>query len=516
MGSEPVDVDVIVVGAGLSGVGAVAHLQDRCPDLTWTVLEARAAIGGTWDLFRYPGVRSDSDMFTLGYAFRPWTTTTAIADGATIRDYIAETARERGIDRAVRFGHRVVSAAWSSATARWTVTAATHENGTVELTCRFLFFCSGYYRYERGYEPVLPGAEQFAGELVHPQHWPADLQWAGRRVVVVGSGATAVTLVPALAGDAAHVTMLQRSPSYVLSVPTRDPLARKLFGGRLPLRWAAALVRARNIALVTTLYRLSRRRPAWMRRKLIDAARAQLPPDFAVDTHFSPAYDPWDQRLCVVPSGDLFRAVREGRASVVTDRIATLTEHGVALASGAELPADVVVTATGLSLQMLGGATLTVDGQEVDLGRSVVYHGVLLSGVPNFALTFGYTNASWTLKADLAATYVCRLLRYMRAHGHAAVTPVDPPTDGLAPLIALRSGYVQRAADRLPRRGSTGPWRLTNSYLRDLWVLRWGRIADRHLRFSPAPAVGAECQEGHLHDGPGHEGGFPGATRGVA
>ena len=294
---------MIVVGAGLSGVGAVAHLQDRCPDLTWTVLEARDAIGGTWDLFRYPGVRSDSDMFTLGYAFRPWTSTTAIADGATIRTYIADTARERGIDRAVRFGHRVVAAEWSQRHGALDRDGAATRRaaGTVTLTCRFLFFCAGYYRYERGYEPVLPGAERFAGEIVHPQHWPADLQWAGRRVVVVGSGATAVTLVPALARDAAHVTMLQRSPSYVLSVPTRDPLARRLFGGRLPLRPAAALVRARNIALVTLMYRLSRRFPARMRRYLLDAARAQLPPGYDVDTHFSPAYDPWDQRLCVVP-----------------------------------------------------------------------------------------------------------------------------------------------------------------------------------------------------------------------
>jgi cation diffusion facilitator CzcD-associated flavoprotein CzcO len=479
-------VDVIIVGAGLSGIGAVAHLQDRCPELTWTVLEARAAVGGTWDLFRYPGVRSDSDMFTLGYAFRPWTDTTAIAAGATIRGYIADTARERGIDEGVRFGHRVLAAEWRSATATWTVTAATAA-GTVELTCRFLFFCSGYYRYERGYEPPLPGAERFRGDLVHPQHWPADLEWSGKRVVVVGSGATAVTLVPALARKAARVTMLQRSPSYLLSVPTRDPLARRLFGGRLPLRWAAALVRARNIALVTLLYRLSRRFPAGVRRRLIDAARAQLPPGYDVDAHFSPAYAPWDQRLCVVPGGDLFRAVRDGRASVVTDRIVTLTEHGVALASGAELPADVVVTATGLSLQMLGGATLRVDGREVDLARTVVYKGVLLSGVPNFALTFGYTNASWTLKSDLAATYVCRLLRHMRAHGHAVAVPVDPPTTGLAPLIGLRSGYVLRAADRLPRRGATGPWRSTDSYPRDLLVLRWGPIAGKHLRFAPAP-----------------------------
>jgi cation diffusion facilitator CzcD-associated flavoprotein CzcO len=478
-------VDVLIVGAGLSGIGAAAHVQDELPSASWAILEGRDAIGGTWDLFRYPGVRSDSDMFTLGYGFRPWTEVTAIADGGVIRDYIRDTARERGIDRAIRFGHRVVGAQWSSASARWTVTVE-HGSAIVQLTCTFLWFCSGYYRYDRGHAPALPGAERFTGEIVHPQTWPADLQWAGRRVVVVGSGATAVTLVPALARDAAHVTMLQRSPSYVLSVPTRDPLARKLFG-RLPLRWAAWVVRARNIALVTLMYRLSRRFPAWVRQRLLDAARAQLPPGYDVDTHFSPAYDPWDQRLCVVPSGDLFRVLREGRASVVTDGITTLTEHGVALASGTELPADVVVTATGLSLQMLGGATLRVDGREIDLAEHVVYRGALLSGLPNLALTFGYTNASWTLKADLVATYVCRLLRYMRARGHAVVVP-DSPTDGdLLPLIDLRSGYVQRAAALLPRRGRQGPYRLTNNYPHDLLELRHGRIDDGHLRFSSAP-----------------------------
>ena len=482
-------VDVLIVGAGLSGIGAAAHLQDELPGTTWAILEARDAIGGTWDLFRYPGVRSDSDMFTLGYRFRPWTDTRAIADGATIRGYVRDTAAERGIDRGVRYGHRMVAAEWSSADARWTVTAETAA-GPVELTCGFLYLCTGYYRYDRGHAPALPGAERFAGEIVHPQSWPADLQWAGKRVVVVGSGATAVTLVPALARDAAHVTMLQRSPSYVLSVPTRDPLARRLFG-RLPMRWAAPVVRARNIALPALVYRLSRRFPGWMRRRLVDGVRAQLPAGFDVDTHFSPAYDPWDQRLCVVPSGDLFRAVRGGRASVVTDTITTLTEHGVLLASGEELPADVVVTATGLSLQLLGGATLRVDGRDVDLHRSVVYKGALLSGLPNLALTFGYPNASWTLKADLVATYVCRLLRHLRARGDAVVVPDGPPDgpEGLPPLIDLRSGYVQRGADLLPRRGRTGAWRLTNSYPHDLLMLRHGRIDDGHLRFSPAPRI---------------------------
>jgi cation diffusion facilitator CzcD-associated flavoprotein CzcO len=482
-------VDVLIVGAGLSGVGAAAHLQDRLPDATWAIIEARDAIGGTWDLFRYPGVRSDSDMFTLGYRFRPWTDTRAIADGATVRDYVRDTARERGIDRAIRFGHRMVAAEWSSATARWTVTAETPA-GLVELTCGFLYLCTGYYRYDRGHAPALPGAERFAGEIVHPQHWPADLRWAGKRVVVVGSGATAVTLVPALAGDAEQVTMLQRSPSYVLSVPASDPLARRLFPW-LPMRWAAPAVRARNIALPALVYRLSRRFPAWMRRRLLDAARVQLPPDFDVETHFAPAYAPWDQRMCFVPSGDLFRAVRSGRASVVTDRIATLTEHGVRLASGAELPADVVVTATGLTLQLFGGAALRVDGRDVDLARTVVYKGALLSGLPNLALTFGYPNASWTLKADLVAEYACRLLAHMRARGHAVVVPDGPPggPGGLPPLIDLRAGYVLRAADLLPRRGLTGPWRMVNSYPHDLLTLRHGRVDDGHLRFSAAPVL---------------------------
>jgi monooxygenase len=482
----PEHVDVLIVGAGLSGVGAAAHLQSELPGATWTILEARDAIGGTWDLFRFPGVRSDSDMFTLGYRFRPWTDTRAIADGAVIRGYVQDTARERGIDRQVRFGHRVVSAAWCSATARWTVTART-ATGTVELTCGFLYLNTGYYDYARGHAPALPGAERFTGDLVHPQAWPAELEWAGKRVVVVGSGATAVTLVPALARDAAHVTMLQRSPSYVLSVPSRDPLARRLFD-RVPTGLAASLVRTRNIALSTLFYRLSRRYPTWMRGKLMGWARAQLPPGYDVERHFSPAYAPWDQRLCVVPSGDLFAAVR----------IATLTERGVALASGEELEADVVVTATGLRLQLLGGATLQVDGRPVDLARTVVYKGALLSGLPNLALTFGYTNASWTLKADLVATYVCRLLRYMRAHGHAVVVPDAPDDDptGLPPLIDLRSGYVRRGAAVLPRRGTAGPWRTANSYPHDVLALGHGRIDDGHLRFAPAPAAAPVAARG--------------------
>jgi len=479
-------VDVLIVGAGLSGVGAAAQLRTSCPGKTYAVLEARAAVGGTWDLFRYPGIRSDSDMFTLGYAFKPWTDPKAIADGDSIRAYVRETAREYDVERHIRFHHRVVRAEWDSATARWTVHAHRADTGEdVVLTCGFLFTCAGYYRYDEGYTPEFPGIDRYAGRLVHPQHWPADLDWTGKRVVVIGSGATAVTLVPAMAERAGHVTMLQRSPTYVIALPSRDRLADAL-RRRLPAKAAYSVVRWRNVLLGVANFQLSRRAPGLVKRFLRRAARGRLPVGYDIDRHFSPRYDPWDQRLCVVPDGDLFTAVSDGRALVVTDTIDTFTEWGIRLGSGAELPADVVVTATGLNLLALGGMTLAVDGAAVDLARTVAYKGMMLSGVPNFALTIGYTNASWTLKADLVATYVCRLLRHLDATGQQIVTPLAPDSGELAPLIDLKSGYVLRAVDRLPKQGPKAPWRLHQNYPRDVLLMRHGRLTDEGVRFSRA------------------------------
>jgi len=474
--------DVLIVGAGLSGVGAAYHIQTAFPDRTYAILEAREAIGGTWDLFRYPGVRSDSDMHTLGYRFRPWTQAKAIADGPAILRYVRETAADAGIDRHVRFGYRVVRAAWSSEDARWTVEAV-RDGDPVRLTCAFLYVCSGYYRYDTGYEPGFPGVERFGGTVVHPQRWPADLDYAGRRVAVIGSGATAVTLVPALAERAAHVTMVQRSPTYVMSVPGADAIANGLRRVLGPRR-AYPIVRWKNVAIATLIYGLSRRRPHLLRSMLRRAAARQLPPGYAVDTHFRPQYQPWDQRLCLAPDGDLFAAIREGRASVVTDRVTGFTDSGLCLASGAELAADIVVTATGLRLLVLGGIQLAVDGHDVKLPETMAYKGMMLSGVPNFAFTVGYTNASWTLKADLVGEYVVRLLRYLDAHGYDRCVPVnDDPTLTERPLLDFQAGYVLRSIDEFPKAGSRAPWRLGMSYAHDVVKLRYGRIDDGAMRF---------------------------------
>ncbi|MET7809169.1 flavin-containing monooxygenase [Micromonospora chersina] len=479
-------VDVLIVGAGLSGVGAAVHLQLQSPGKTYAVLEARGAVGGTWDLFRYPGIRSDSDMFTLGYSFKPWTNPKAIADGDAIRSYVRETAREYGVQEHIRFHHRVLRAEWDSATARWTVHAHRDDTGEeVVLTCGFLFTNSGYYRYDEGYTPEFPGIDRYAGRLVHPQHWPEDLDYAGKRVVVIGSGATAVTLVPAMAERAGHVTMLQRSPTYVIALPSRDPLADAARRW-LPAKAAYAVTRWKNVALGVANFQLSRRAPGVVKRFLRRAAKGRLPVGYDLDRHFSPRYNPWDQRLCVVPDGDLFAALRAGTASVVTDTIDTFTERGIRLSSGEELPADVVVTATGLNLLALGGMTLTVDGAEVDLASTVAYKGMMLSGVPNFAMTIGYTNASWTLKADLVATYVCRLLRHLDDTGQQIVTPLAPDTTDLVPIIDLQSGYVLRAVDRLPKQGPAAPWRLHQNYPRDVLLMRHGRLTDSGVRFSRA------------------------------
>ena len=476
-------VDVLIIGAGLSGIGAAAHLVKDLPGTSYAVLERRAASGGTWDLFRYPGVRSDSDMHTLGYRFRPWRGDTSLADGASILDYVRDTAREYGVDRHVRFGHHVTAASWDSSTARWTVTSRV-DGETRTMTADFLWSCSGYYDYDQGYTPQLAGQERFRGRVVHPQHWPDDLDYAGRRVVVIGSGATAVTLVPAMAeGGAEHVTMLQRSPTYIVSVPGRDAVKRRLTGlvGEGP---SYAVTRWKNIALQAGLFKLSRRRPDLVRRAVRKGNLAQLPEGYAVDTHFRPAYDPWDQRMCLVPDGDLFAAIKRGSASVVTDTIATFTETGIELASGDHLEADVVVTATGLNLQLFGGAELTVDGATVKPHETMAYRAMMLSGVPNFAFTVGYTNASWTLKADLVGEYVVRVLERMRSTGSRSVVPVRDESVGEVPLMDLDSGYVQRMVHALPRQGTVAPWQLTQSYLRDAVAIRTARLDDGVLRWT--------------------------------
>ncbi len=480
------EVDVLIVGAGLSGIGAAVHLQRDSPDRSYAILEAREAIGGTWDLFRYPGIRSDSDMYTLGYSFRPWTESQAIADGADILEYVRATAREHDIERHIRFGHKVVSAAWSSEESLWTVTAARGDREPAQIRARFLFCCSGYYDYDQGYLPELPGLDRFTGDVVHPQHWPEDLDYAGKRVVVIGSGATAVTLVPAMAPDAARVTMLQRSPSYVIALPAEDPFAN-VVRRILPERAAYSAIRWFKILTTSAHYQLSRRFPRQMRKLLRGGVKRHLPADYAIDTHFNPRYDPWDQRLCLVPDADLFRALGRENAEIVTDRIATFTETGIELQSGEQLDADIVVTATGLNLMALGGMELAVDGEPVHLPDRLGYKGMMLEGVPNGAIALGYTNASWTLKCDLTCEYVCRVLNHMRDHGYAAATPVnDDPTIGREPFIDFSSGYVQRSIHKFPKQGSREPWRLYQNYVRDIRLLRRGELEDGTLRFTRA------------------------------
>jgi monooxygenase len=495
--AKPVEhFDVLIIGAGLSGIGSACHLQSKCPGKSFAILEARDGIGGTWDLFRYPGIRSDSDMFTLGYRFRPWEDAKAIADGPAINSYIRDTARDHDIDRRIRFHHRVVRAEWSTDDGVWTVEAERADTKeTVHLSCGFLFTCTGYYRYDEGFTPRFEGIERFAGQVVHPQHWPEDLDYAGKRVVVIGSGATAVTLVPAMAEHAEHVTMLQRSPSYVVSLPARDPLA-DLLRRRLPARLAYSIVRWKNVLLATGFFQLSRRAPNLIKRLIRKGVVRRLPDGYDVDMHFGPRYDPWDQRVCLVPDGDLFAAISSGKASVVTDRIEAFTEKGLRLASSAELEADVIVTATGLNLLMLGGMAITVDGREVDLSKTVGYKGMMFSGVPNLALAIGYTNASWTLKCDLVAEYVCRLLNHMDVQGYRQCTPRAPdPSVEVAPFIDLQSGYVQRSIESLPKQGRRAPWRLYQNYPRDILMLRRGALEDQGMEFSTARRGAAEPEQ---------------------
>ncbi len=478
--------DVLVVGAGISGISAGYYLQTRCPGKSYAILEARDAIGGTWDLFRYPGLRSDSDLYTFGFSFKPWTEDRAIADGASILRYLRETAAAFGIDRRIRYRERVVAAAWDGAAARWSVTVeAGPERRPRRYTCGFLYVCAGYFDYEAGYRPAWEGTERFAGRIVHPQAWPEDLDHAGRRVVVIGSGATAVTLVPELARTAAHVTMLQRSPTYMMSLPSRDAVAAWL-RRRLPGRLAYGLARWKNLAVGMVFYQLARRKPALATAKILGAVRAQLGPDYDVATHFTPRYKPWDQRVCLVPDGDFFKAVKAGRASVETDTIRRFTETGLELESGRRLEADIVVTATGLQLKLMGGIALTVDGVAPDPARTFLYKGMMLSDVPNLALAIGYTNASWTLKCELTARFVCRVIRRMDAQGQRWCVPRRGGAQGEEPLIGFTSGYIQRAAHLLPKQGASRPWKLYQNYALDLATLGYGRIADGTLQFGGA------------------------------
>jgi monooxygenase len=480
------DFDVLIVGAGLSGIGAAVHLQQNCPNETYAILEGRDAIGGTWDLFRYPGIRSDSDMYTLGYRFKPWKSAKAIADGPSIRSYIRETATEHGISQHIRFGHRVTNAAWDSETARWTVT--TNKS---TLTCRFLYMCSGYYNYGQGHRPTWEGEAEFKGQIIHPQFWPESLDYKGKRVVVIGSGATAVTLVPAMADTAAHVTMLQRSPTWMVSRPGSDAIANAL-KAILPAQMAYDIVRWKNVTLGQYFYKQTRSNPGKVRELLLKRLAKLLPADYDLETHFTPGYNPWDQRLCLVPDADLFNAITAGKAEIVTDQIAKFEAGGIRLHNGKLLEADIIVTATGLKLEALGGMTITVDGETRRTADALAYKGMMFSGIPNLAQSFGYINASWTLRSDLIADYVCRLLKHMRKAGVDIATPT-PAADVVPERLAmdLQSGYVQRGADALPRSGNRAPWMVTADYKYDRKELMEGPVTDE-MAFARAGAVATE------------------------
>lgn len=496
--------DVLIIGAGLSGIGAGAHLRMECSDKTFAILEGRKAMGGTWDLFRYPGVRSDSDMFTLGYRFRPWREQKAIADGPSILRYIRETAAEYGLDTAIRYGHRVVRAEWSSDSARWTVTVeiTSPESGSSAagdllksipeatqktqkiLTCNFLYLCTGYYRYEQGYTPDWPGFDTYRGTVVHPQKWPEDLDYAGKRVLIIGSGATAVTLVPAMAETAEHVTMLQRSPTYIVSMPSEDRIANAL-RAVLPAKAAYAATRWKNVLRQMFFYGLSKKRPAAMKRLIEKGVKAELGEEHLDD--FRPKYDPWDQRLCLVPDSDLFASIREGKASIVNGEIETFTETGVRLEGGQTIDADIVITATGLVLKIMDGLTLVIDGKTVNLAEKITYKGMMYDNVPNLAQAFGYTNASWTLKCDLTSEYVCRLIKHMDRSGYTSCTPrLDDEDVERQPALDFNSGYVLRALDEIPSQGSKMPWRLHQNYAKDLRMIRYGKLEDGTMEFTQA------------------------------
>src|ERR1700737_1229268 len=478
----------VIVGAGISGISAAWHLQDRCPTKSYAVLERRDDLGGTWDLFNYPGIRSDSDMFTLGFRFKPWESAQSIADGASIKAYIKEAATENGIDQHIRYRQKVVAADWSDADNRWTVTVD-NDGRQEQISCSFLFACSGYYNYDEGYSPEFEGAQDFQGTIIHPQHWPEDLDYAGKKVVVIGSGATAVTLIPALVNSGAgHVTMLQRSPTYIGSLPLIDPVAERA-NRWLPARAAHVVNRWKAIAFSTAQYQLARKFPAYMRKTLLTMGKRRLPEGYDVEKHFGPSYNVWDQRLCLAPNGDLFKTIRHDQADVVTDTIDRFTKTGIKLSSGDELKADIIITATGLNMQLLGGLKPSRNGEPFDLTSLMTYKGLMFSGVPNFAITFGYTNASWTLKADLVSEFVCRLLNYMDANGFDTVEPQHPgdAVDEL-PFMDFNPGYFQRSMHLLPKSGSRAPWRLKQNYFFDMRMIRRGRVDDEALHFAKQPA----------------------------
>ncbi|MDH3349960.1 MAG: NAD(P)/FAD-dependent oxidoreductase [Gammaproteobacteria bacterium] len=488
--------DVVIVGAGLSGVGAACHLKDQCPGKSYVILEGRESMGGTWDLFRYPGIRSDSDMHTLGYSFKPWLDSKAIADGPSILKYVRETAFEHGVAGQIRYQHRVIRATWSSDDAVWDVEIRRADTGdTLLLRCNFMLMCAGYYRYEHGYLPEFKGRELFAGDIVHPQLWPEVLDYNGKKVVVIGSGATAVTLIPEMARQAGHVVMLQRSPTYVVSQPDRDWIANAL-RKVLPPKTAYAITRWKNITIQQWIYRQSRIRPDKVRRKLLKWVRKELGKEYDVETHFTPGYNPWDQRLCLVPNSDLFHAIRSGKASVVTDQIDTFTEKGILLRSGEELEADIIVTATGLDLLVLGDVQFVVDGNPVEIADTFTYKGIMNSDVPNLISTFGYINASWTLRADLTAEYACRVIRYMQEHGYRQCTPRLRDGERHMPerpwIIGFSSGYIQRVMERLPKQGDHEPWINPQDYRCDKKMFRNGEIEDGVLTFSN-PVRSKEC-----------------------
>lgn len=488
--------DVVIVGAGLSGVGAACHLQGQCPGKSYTILEARGSLGGTWDLFRYPGIRSDSDMHTLGYNFKPWVESKAIADGPAILKYIKETATEYDVEKHIRYGHKLIGAAWSSSAAAWTLEIQHGDSDEiVRLRCNTLLMCSGYYSYEAGYLPEFNGRSRFAGEIVHPQQWPEDLDYRGKKVIIIGSGATAMTLIPEMASDVEHVVMLQRSPTYVISMPDTDVIANTL-RRILPQKAAYAITRWKNTAFQQLMYRQTRVRPDTVKRILLRRVRKELGKDYDVEKHFSPDYDPWDQRLCLVPNSDLFAAIRSGKASVVTDQIDTFTEKGILLESGEELDADIIVTATGLDLLVLGGVEFNVDGAPVDFSKTVSYKGVMSTDVPNMVSTFGYINASWTLRADLTAEFFCRLVNHMDETGTRQFTPRLRQEDQGMPerpwIIGFSSGYIQRVLGRLPKQGDREPWINPQNYSDDKKMFREGEIEDGALVFGN-PEVVDKC-----------------------